>query len=88
MIGAGPSGLASAYEPQLHGLDALRPGSLRLATRITEPHVTGEGVRLRGERHGVIGAVGVTGAATSSEDERAAVAGIEAAGPSADTGEV
>ncbi|WP_280412370.1 hypothetical protein [Nocardia asiatica] len=97
VIGAGASGLASAYEPQRHGLDALRAGSLRLATRITEPHVTGEGVRLRGERHGVfirdaaggvIGAVGVTGAATSSEDERAAVAGIEAAGPSADTGEV
>ncbi|WP_280493441.1 hypothetical protein [Nocardia asiatica] len=95
VVGAGASGLASAYELQRHGPDALRPGSLRLAIRITELHVTGEGVRLRGERRdafirdatgGVIGATGAS--ATSSEDERAAVAGIETAGPSADTGEV
>ncbi|MEU2035031.1 flavin monoamine oxidase family protein [Nocardia amamiensis] len=32
--------------------DALHPGSLRLATRVTELHVTADGVRLRGERHG------------------------------------
>ncbi|MBF6464085.1 FAD-dependent oxidoreductase [Nocardia beijingensis] len=32
--------------------DALRPGSLRLASRITELRVTGDGVRLGGERHG------------------------------------
>ncbi|RJO74721.1 FAD-dependent oxidoreductase [Nocardia panacis] len=30
----------------------LRPGSLRLATRITEIRITADGVRLRGDRHG------------------------------------
>ncbi|MEU1994811.1 hypothetical protein ABZ511_10210 [Nocardia gamkensis] len=44
------------------------------------------GVFLRHAAGGMLGAVGVTGIATSSEDERAAEAGIEAAGPSADTG--
>ncbi|WP_174188352.1 GlcG/HbpS family heme-binding protein [Nocardia barduliensis] len=46
------------------------------------------GVFIRDAAGGILGAVGVTGAATSLEDERAAVAGIEAAGFSADTGEV
>lgn len=46
------------------------------------------GVFIRDAAGGILGAVGSTGAATSLEDERAAVAGIEAAGLSADTGEV
>ncbi|MFI9409388.1 hypothetical protein [Nocardia gamkensis] len=45
------------------------------------------GVFLRHAGGGILGAVGVTGTATSSADEHAAEAGIEAAGPSADTGE-
>ncbi|MGK8556555.1 GlcG/HbpS family heme-binding protein [Nocardia gipuzkoensis] len=46
------------------------------------------GVFIRDAAGGLLGAVGSTGAATSLEDERAAVAGIEAAGLLADTGEV
>ncbi|WP_159838190.1 GlcG/HbpS family heme-binding protein [Nocardia sp. CY41] len=46
------------------------------------------GVFIRDSAGGILGAVGSTGAAISLEDERAAVAGIEAAGLSADTGEV
>ncbi|WP_040867935.1 hypothetical protein [Nocardia exalbida] len=45
------------------------------------------GVFIRHTAGGIRGVVGVTGTATSSEDERAAGAGIEAAGLSADTGE-
>ncbi|MBF6191311.1 heme-binding protein [Nocardia sp. CDC186] len=45
------------------------------------------GVFTRDSAGRILGAVGSTGAATSLEDERAAMAGIEAAGPSSDTGE-
>ena len=44
------------------------------------------GVLIRSSDHSIIGAVGITGA-TSDEDEACAIAGIKAAGFSADTGE-
>lgn len=57
------------------------PGELR---RAGPPRVGGF---IRHAAGGIRGAVGVIETAASSEDERAAEAGIEAAGPSADTGE-
>ncbi|MFI9510254.1 flavin monoamine oxidase family protein [Nocardia sp. NPDC052566] len=45
--------LVDGTDALIHGFaDALRPGSLRLSTRITEVRIDADGVRLSGDRHG------------------------------------